>query len=74
MVVGEPMKQILGFHEPPPFNCLNIRIPTILPFKGRGFINNHSSTFQFRVLGCKPKPYPKAPGAIWGGLRLGIPL
>ena len=29
-------------NKPPPFKGLNIRIPTIIPIKGRGFINQGS--------------------------------
>ena len=26
-------------NKPPPFKCLDVRIPIITPIKGRGFIN-----------------------------------
>ena len=35
-------------NKPPPFKGLNIRIPSIIPILGRGFIN-HGSTFGFEV-------------------------
>ena len=40
--------------KPPSFKCLNIRIPTIIPIKGRGFIN-HGSTLSMRRGLVKPK-------------------
>ena len=30
-------------NNPPPFKGLNIRIPTIIPIKGKGFINQGSA-------------------------------
>ena len=35
-------------HKPRPFKGLNIRIPIIIPIKGRGFINR-GSTLGFGV-------------------------
>ena len=35
-------------NKPPPCKGLKIRIPIIIPIKGRGFIN-HGSTLQVRV-------------------------
>ena len=29
-------------NNPPPFKCVNIRIPIIIPIKGRGFMNQGS--------------------------------
>ena len=34
-------------HKPPPFYGLNIRIPILLPIKGRGFIEQ-GSTLEWR--------------------------
>ena len=38
-------------NKPPPFEGLNLRIPGIIPIKGRGFINQGSG-----VRGCYPRP------------------
>ena len=42
-------------NKPPPFKDLNIRMPIIIPIKGRGFINHGSGlgfeTFGLRVTG-----------------------
>ena len=40
----------LLINTPPPFKDVNIRIPIIIPIKGRGFINLES-TLRLRVLG-----------------------
>ena len=51
-------------NEPPRFKGLNIRIPTIIPIQGRGFINQGSTlgdlpaqvwTRRSRVLGSAEK-------------------
>ena len=34
-------------NEPPPFKGLNIRIPIIIPMKGRGLINQESGLLGF---------------------------
>ena len=39
-------------NKPPPFKGLNIRILTIIPVKGRRFINHGSGLVGFRVQGC----------------------
>ena len=43
-------------NQPPPFHCLNIRIPIIIPIKGRGCINQGSGlsklSFAKLCLGC----------------------
>ena len=33
-------------NKPPPFKCLNIRMPNIIPVMGRGFINQGSGLPQ----------------------------
>ena len=38
--------------KPPPFKSLHIRIPIIIPIKGRGFIN-HGSTLGLQGLGFR---------------------
>ena len=44
-------------NEPPPFKGLNIRIPIMIPIKGRGCINQGSwlacrERFAFKTLAC----------------------
>ena len=55
-------------HKPPPFKGLNIRIPIIIPIKGKGLIN-HGSTLGFRVWGLGFREWLKLSGAQGGGLN-----
>ena len=36
-------------NKPPPFKGLNIRIPIIIPIKGRGFINHGSGLLKIKT-------------------------
>ena len=40
-------------NKPPPFKGLNIRIPSIIPIKGRGFINQGSALVVGRMSGMR---------------------
>ena len=73
-------------NKPPLFKGLNIRIPIIIPMKGRGFINQRSgSCANYRVLGKPSKRflsrspsdkemhnYPKLPRGTPFGLGLSV--
>ena len=53
-------------NNPPPFKGLNIRLPTRIPIRGRGFINQ-GSTLQYSV-GQKGS-CPNHGFWLWGGMR-----
>ena len=40
-------------NKPPPFKGLDIRIPIIIPIKGRGFIDQGSGLATSKSLDCK---------------------
>ena len=48
-------------NKPPPFKSLNIRIPTIFPIKGRGFINQGSG-LGLRALRALENVHARPPG------------
>ena len=51
-------------NKPPPFKGLNIRIPIIIPIKGRGFINHGSGLLSSS----------RGWGMVWDSLTIGISL
>ena len=58
-------------NKPPPFKGLNMRIPTIIPIKGRGCINHGSTLLDaFTFFGCGLASYVGGFGSESSGLRV----
>ena len=57
-------------NKPPSFKGLNIRIPTIIPMKGRGFINQGFTLVQTCTL--YPSPEPESMRSLLAHLELDV--